>query len=554
MLLAAALRIAWYAELRDYELRDHLQLDPKSYHSQAEGIRSGKGPAPGHPYYQAPLYPYFLAALYSVGGVDFDRVRAVQMLLGVLSLVIVAEIGALTVGRGVGLVAALAGALYAPFPFYEAQIMKTTLGLFLALAGLYAALRSRESVRWVISAGLLLGLASLVRENLLLLIPGAALALWWGRRSGDGSARQALLLLAGAVIAVAPVSLRNLAVSGEPILVTSQGGQNFYIGNNELARGVYTALPFVRPDPEFEQVDFRLEAERRTGRELSPAALSRFWFAEGFRWIAGAPGEAARLFGTKFLLFWNDLEVPDNENFYYMKDRFRTLRLMPLTFGAIAPFALLGMITAARRFRRCVLLYLAVGVVLVPLVAFFIFSRYRLGAVPFLLLFAGEGAVALWGMIAARHFRAAVVSLLLLTAGWAGANRLDPIGFDPRVDGYIPLHVNRAMIFVETGDPVAAITEYKLAAGLDPGNGVIHKKMAGVYRAEGMWAEAEEAMALAVSLLPNDASLRNDLALILLRRGETDRAEQLLREAIRLDPAGTGPRRNLDRLLEEKGR
>ncbi len=554
LLLALAIRLVCFADLGKYELRDHLQLDPAAYDAQARGILSGEGPAPGLPYYQAPLYPYFLASLYSVAGRDFNSVRAVQMLLGLITLALLAEIGALAFSPGVGLIAALAGALYAPFPFYEAQVMKTSLGLFLAVAGMYALFRSR-SAPWAIAAGILFGMATLVRENLLLLAAGGAIAIWWGARAGEGSWKRAALLLVGVALVIAPVTLRNAIYSeGELILVTSQGGQNFYIGNNELARGVYTALPFVRPDPRFEQIDFKTEGNRRAGADLSPGRLSRFWFGEAFDWIGSNRAGAARLWGKKFLLFWNDLEVPDNENFYYLRDRFVSLRLLPLTFGAIAPFALLGMVISLRRFREHFPLYLGVGAAMIPLIAFYIFSRYRIGVVPFLLLFGAAGGVQLWEMIRARRAAASLFALLVLATGWAGANRLDPLGFDPRADGFVPLHVNRAMIFEERGEADRAIDEYLEAAALAPENGVILKKLSALYRAEGMLAEAERALTAAVRLLPREAGVRNDLALLLLRRGETEEAEALLREALRIDPTAEGPRRNLDRLLEVRER
>ena len=553
VLLAAVIRAVWFADLGSYELRNDLQLDPAAYHAQAEAILSGEGPAPGLPYYQAPLYPYFLAALYTLGGPNFDTVRAVHMLLGLLTLVVIAGIGALTFGRPAGLIAALAGALYAPFPFYEAQVMKTSLGLFLAVAGVYALLRSR-SARWALAAGFVLGLAALVRENLLLLVAGGAIALWWGARAGSGSRKRAILLLVGGAIAVAPVTIRNAIHSGEFIVVTSQGGQNFYIGNNELARGVYTALPFVRPDPRYEQADFKAEGNRRAGEALSPARLSRFWFGEALGWMQSNPQGAANLWGKKFLLFWNDLEIPDNENFYYLRDRFVSLRLIPLTFGAIAPFAILGMLISLRRFRERFPLYLGVGAALIPLVAFYIFSRYRLGAVPFLLIFAAAGGVNLWEMIRQKRVAAAALSLMVLSIGWVGANRLDPIAFNPRLDGFVPLHVNRAMLFVERGEGARAIDEYKSAAALAPENGVVRKKLAELYRKEGMHAEAEEAFAAAVRLLPSDAAVRNDLAVILLQQGRIEEAEKLLREAIRIDPSAEGARHNLERLLGERAR
>ena len=59
-----------------------------------------------------------------------------------------------------------------------------------------------------------------------------------------------------------PVALRNGAVGGEYLLTTSQGGSNFYIGNNEHANGMYAPLRFGRGDARFERDDAAAIAEQ----------------------------------------------------------------------------------------------------------------------------------------------------------------------------------------------------------------------------------------------------------------------------------------------------
>ena len=55
------------------------------------------------------------------------------------------------------------------------------------------------------------------------------------------------------VLVIAPVTLRNYIVGHDVVLMTSNGGLNLYIGNNENADGVYnpvTELRMVGADPE----------------------------------------------------------------------------------------------------------------------------------------------------------------------------------------------------------------------------------------------------------------------------------------------------------------
>lgn len=552
-LLALALRLIYIADLGDYEFLDRLHLDPKAYDDKATAILAGESSAPGRPFYQAPLYPYFLAAIYRAAGHDYGTVRILQAFLGGGTVLLVAAAGALAFGPAAGAVAGLLAALYAPFPFYEAQIMKTGPGVFLLMAGVFLLLRSRGA-RGALLGGACLGLAALVRENALLMIAAGAAGVAWGRGPGEGSVRRGLLVLLGGAVAVAPVTIRNAVVSGgDFVLVTSQGGQNFYIGNNEEARGTYTDLPFVRPDPRHEETDFRRETARRLGREPAAPAISRFWYGESWRWMKSNPGAAVSLFGRKLLLFWNAVELPDNENFYYLRDRFAALRLFPLTFGVVAALGLVGLAASLRRFRSLFLLYAGVGTVYASLAAFYVFSRYRLAAAPFLILFAAEGVRTIAAALRERAWRKLALLLGALLAGLLLAYGARPIDFDPRVDGYLPLHVNRAMIFAEEGDRARAIDEYRAALAIAPDRSHIRKRLATLLREEGREEEALAEIDRLVREIPNDAGLRNDRALLLLRLGESDRALHGFREAIRIDPTLEEPHRNLGRLCEEMG-
>ncbi len=485
-----------------------------------------------------------------MAGENFDAVRVIQIILGVATIGLTAALGFLLFGRTTGLIAALAAALYGPFPFYEAQIMKTALGVFLGVAGCYALARARSSPAALL-AGVILGLSVLVRENMLLLLGAGVLILIAGLRPTEGSIRRGAWLLAGGILAIGPVTIRNAIVSDDLILVTSQGGQNFYIGNNESAIGLYTQLPFVRPDPKFEQIDFLKEAKRRSGIEHSPAALSRFWFGQGFRWMGENRADAARLWGSKFLLFWNDREMPDNENFYYLRDRFPALRLFPVTFGWIAPFALIGLVISMGRFRKRAPVYMAVLANLAALVVFFLFSRYRVGAAPFLILFAAEAVR--WGVLQLRERRWGKV------AGYSTAlaflipatSSFNPIDFDPRTEGMLPLHVNRALFFQEDGARTEAIQEYREVLAIDPDHWMALRQLATLYREVGEVEEAQAHMKRAVELSPHDAEVRNDLALLHLMQGDLSSALRYLHAAIRIDPYDERPRRNLARVYRD---
>ena len=551
-LLSLAFRLIYIHDLKTYEFNDRLLLDPKAYDDRAVSILEDRDET-DRPCYQAPLYPWILAGVYRVAGHDYDAVRLVQAFLGALTVVLIASLGARLFGTVAGLTAGLTAALYGPFPFYEAQIMKTGPGIALLIAGVLLLVR-RGGALSLFAGGLLVGLAALIRENALLFLAAALLAELWGRRRGEGSLRRASILLAGAAVAILPVTLRNLSVSGDFVLVTSQGGQNFYIGNNEAARGTYTDLDFVRPDPRYEEDDFRRETVRRLGEEPSPSAISRYWYGESFRWIGENRRQAAALFLRKAALFWNGIELPDNQNFYYMQDRFSSLRLFPLRFGPVALFGIVGLLFSLRRFRSLFLVYAGLGTTFAALVAFYIVSRYRIPAVPFLILFAAEGARQTALAVRRRAGKRIVLIGACLALAAIPVYFVRPIDFDPRRDGYLPLHVNRAMLFADEGRKDAAVDEYRAALEIAPDLGELRKRLARLLVDEERFDEAAEEYVRAARLLPGDGGVRNDLALVHLRLGRREEAEGLFREAIAIDRRLESPRRNLARLLIEDGR
>jgi len=104
--------------------------------------------------------------------------------------------------------------------------------------------------------------------------------------------RRAMVLfgavLIGAAVVVTPWTLRNMAVLGETVMVSTNGGSNLYRANNELATGGYVAVG---------QVDVEALPELESNREGKRLALE---------WILGHPAEFAQLTLGRVLLFPGD--------------------------------------------------------------------------------------------------------------------------------------------------------------------------------------------------------------------------------------------------------
>ena len=516
--LAAALRAAHILALRHLPIFDGLILDSWMYDAWAQRIAAGDLLGGPRPFYQDPLYPYFLAAFYRVVGRDLLLVRMLHLALGVGTCGLVALIGRRIGGPLAGNVGALLFAVYRPEIFQGGELEKTALSVFLLTAALWLALQ--ETVRARLASGVALGLAALTRGNLLLVVPLGALwflaeptpepqegpgAGWWprvlGRLSGRPG-RSAAAFLAGTLLAIAPVTWRNHHVSGEWVLTVSGAGQVFYTGNNPAnATGGFEHVPFVRSDPQFEETDFLAVAQARAGRPLSAREASAFWFREALDHVADHPGFAIQVALRKVGLILTDYEVPDAWDMYFLGRFSPALRFPMIGMGVLLPLAALGAAVTIRSRREVRLLVGFVGIYALSLVAFFVFSRYRLQVVPALSVLGGLAApwaVQVWR---ARDVRSAVGSALGLAA-------------------------------------VAAVS---YAAGPDPGlrhSEHVHSfiSLSLLYQQRGEFASAEGLLAQASELHPGSAEPYFARGVLRLRTGRPAEALADLRRCLSIDP------------------
>jgi tetratricopeptide (TPR) repeat protein len=275
------------------------------------------------------------------------------------------------------------------------------------------------------------------------------------RLRGHG-AQSALVFLLGFFVVLAPVAWRNHRVSGEWILTTSQAGTVFYTGNNPAnTTGGFANVPFVRSDPVYEEEDFRSMAEARLGRRLRSGEVSAYWFAETWRHIVANPGFAARVLFKKFALFWSDLEVPDAWDMYHLA-RYSPVLALPLPgMGWLLPLALLGTIAGIRDRREVRLLAGFVLVYSLSVIAFFVFSRYRLHVVPALAVLAASAVPWIADLLRARDLRRGVPAALA-AAVVAAFSFLGVADARFRAANQIQSYINLAGLYQRQGDLASA--------------------------------------------------------------------------------------------------
>jgi tetratricopeptide (TPR) repeat protein len=426
--VALLLRAAYLKGLHESPLWADLPVDLGYYRDWALRIAAGEW-SHGELFEQSPLYAYLLALIFKVAGPGLLAPRLLQIVVGSITCVLIARIGRRLLSPGAGLAAGLLAAVYGPFLFYDGMLMKEVFAVFFMTAMLDQLTASNGSQRGLLAtAGLCLGLGALVRDNLILVAP--AVALWlvldpWlggapagrepgrGPRMTGGRVREGLgraaAFAAGALLVIAPMTLRNYHVSGDIVPLTTGGGEVFYIGNNENADGRYTPPPFVRASASQEHEDFRIEAARRLGvprAELSRKDASDYWLAQGLAWIRANPGDFAALAGRKLLIFWNHYELPDNHSYAQHRRLLAILQLPLLTFALLVPLAAAGAALTASRWRDLLVLYLVGAGYVASVMLFFNFGRFRLPVIPILMVLAGGALAWLPSVVRLRRLHA----------------------------------------------------------------------------------------------------------------------------------------------------
>jgi hypothetical protein len=178
----------------------------------------------GHP----PGYPVLLA----LTGLSDSRARLLQIAADSLAAVLLMLIAAELLPRGAALLAGVLAALAPQFAWNSVLLLPDTLAALPVLAAVYCLARCLKGprARLFVAAGALVGLSCWLRANALLLAPFLAAFVFflWGR--GRAGARHALAVLAGAVLVVAPLTLRNAVVFGAFIPVSLGAGQTLLEG------------------------------------------------------------------------------------------------------------------------------------------------------------------------------------------------------------------------------------------------------------------------------------------------------------------------------------
>lgn len=318
-----------------------------------------------------PVYPLLLAFTRIVAGESSPLLlQGIQIIVSCLTILFLYGL-VITLGgsQRQGLLAALLGALYPPYISYAVDISTTTLETFFITLGIWMAVRTAKerSLGNAVICGVSLALATLTRPTWLSLIP--LIPIWWfgyfWKKWGLWF-KSTLAMGLAAIIVLSPWIYHNYRTHGALMITSTNGGLNFWIGNNAKATGEYI-FPTIIDD-----------ALVKSTLNLSEYERDRFFYQQGWQFIRQHPDQFMKLAGRKLLYF---IFFRPNIGSSVQAAGYQLFDLVKLgfiaTWLAMLPFAVLGLFSGGKKWREYSLLILIFIVQALITMLYFSGTRFR---------------------------------------------------------------------------------------------------------------------------------------------------------------------------------
>lgn len=520
-------------------------VDAKVYLDAATRIAYGNWWRLDGVFYQAPLYQYFLAGTLVLGGMDFPLLtRLLQAVLGSATALLIClttgnlfkksgihpESSSRTNITGKALFAGLAAALYGPLVYFDCELLNPSLLLFFTYLSLFLLVREfthekEIKLRVIAVAGVAAGLSAITGGGILVFVPFFIFYLFINFPS-KLAASLIIIFVSGIALIVLPVTIRNQSVGGEPVLISSNAGINFYIGNNPD----YEKTVNTRPGLEWNRMANEPEKEGiHTHR-----GYSSYFFKKSFLSIYSDPvGYVKVLFG-KALLLVSAAEIPRNQEIYPSRSCspvttilfWKAGRHFVFPSGIMLPLAMYSIFFSTWRKRPGYsLLLLFAGALLLFVFLFFVTSRYRLQAVPALLILSTHGIY----LIAAHLKEKKLFHLFLLLPFLLLSNLHAGEKTEQRSADTV---YNIALSMERAGDSESAIAWMRNAMVIDPEYHEARMNLAiFLARHRSDYEEAKKLLNELLVFLPDNPSIFRNLAECCRLEGNSDAAEDYLDKA-----------------------
>ncbi|HAA74212.1 TPA: hypothetical protein DCE37_03725 [Candidatus Latescibacteria bacterium] len=193
--------------------------------------------------YRPPLYPLLLATIYNCFGQVPVIVRMVQAAMAALTCFLVYRAGCRLGNATHSYIAAACAALYPLWVFVSGMLLAETLLVMLVAGACLATLKLLERVNLTNAAvlGLVLGLGILCKPVGLPWALVVAIGVWIRLKGTPVANRLNVLgaVLCGGLVVITPWIIRNEALTGHRMLMSTNLGMNLLIGHEPRANGTY---------------------------------------------------------------------------------------------------------------------------------------------------------------------------------------------------------------------------------------------------------------------------------------------------------------------------
>ncbi len=541
--------------------------DAAEYYDMAEALSRGQSHASFA--YRPLLYPLFLGLINLIFGVGMFWIRVIQIIIGSFVCVLVMKFGERLFGRSAGIIAGVMASMSGLMFFYDLEFSPTGLVLLLNLLFLWELNESINGEGSPLHAGLYFGLGLLTWP---IAFPFLPIAVWWLYRYQSATPyipsikvkiipfrwqkrlkrmRMPVNFLLGAIPPILLSLILHTAAGWGSVLLSGHGGVNFYIGNNRNADGVTANLPGVGVGWNWEIAHDI--AQNATGERLNVAQVDRYYWNEGIREIFEDPVHWLNLMKRKLLLFWNKVEISNNQDFYYHANRFSIFRwLMWLGLPIVLVPAFIGL-TVGWQQRGVRLLGAFLIIYYIGVVLFFVNARFRHPITPLLFILAGGGVM---DLIQSIRYRSRLTYKRWIIIGTAGT-----IGL------LLPFAVNSGVsttsfdygLFTEgnaletLGRLREAENHYRQAVEVNPSAPYINFKLAELVRQRGDNAQAVDIYKRELIIQPNYSRAWNNLGIALLELGDEEQALNSFIHASKGNPFLPEAARNAARIWGRRG-
>ena len=381
--------------------------------------------------------------------------------------------------------------------------------------------------------GLLLGITATAVANVLLLVPLVIAALILKRQSASSPhwrslSRRATLLLVGVAVGTAPCWIHNYFVAKDPVFLSAHGGVNFWIGNNPLANGYPQFPPGLHAGQAAMLQDSIARAEAAAEHSLKHGQVSAYWSARTQQYISNHPGDWLKLVGLKARNFWSAFQYDDLSVITNLREQ--GVIFPGCYFGLVSVLALPGLLLAVRLSPKSRWIAAAVLLAMLGLLTIFITERYRLVAVPGLLVLGAYGLFALWrsctsaqlGTIAAYLALLGGSLILVCWPQWTSSLWA--------LDAY-----NSGWQALESNNLALAEKKLAIAYAYVPTNSETNFALGNLRLGQNKIADAKSFYAATLRFDPDHKGALNNLGVIALNGGLYDEAENWFERAENVD-------------------